>query len=47
MATAAEVQTAYKAINRVDLNSATAQAIADSINNGSTGAHPVLIGQVA
>lgn len=36
MATAAEVQTAYKAIVRADLNAATAQALADAINNGTT-----------
>ena len=31
MATAAEVQTAYKAINRADLNATVAQSIADAI----------------
>jgi S-layer protein len=34
--TAAQVKTAYKAINRVDLNDAVAQATADAINNGVT-----------
>lgn len=35
MATAAEVQTAYRAIVRTDLNATTAQAMADAINNGT------------
>jgi hypothetical protein len=36
MVTAAEVQTSYRAIVRVDLSAATAQGLADSINSSST-----------
>lgn len=36
MATAAEVQTVYRAVLRTDLNATTAQAVADAINNGTT-----------
>lgn len=47
MATAADVQTAYKAINRTVLNSVVAQSVADAINNGTTNLDAYIQSQLA
>lgn len=47
MATAADVKTAYRAINRTDLNDLVAQSVADAINNNSTTLDAYIAGQIA